>query len=220
MSYRPEQQPRGSRDHDIFLVRKRRPEEGDLDEARKPAVLDHFKVLKEGPDEGRRPYLDHGDPDGRRPHVGFEADFHRPLLNLAFPDGEEQRLGPVFSALPVHPDPAATSACSCYLINTANLRYETVWTSEEWNQVPGHDSGDANVGSDKIDVLIATAAGNVYRVTSPKDGKNLTAVSVDLKKQPQIWVQLRNGCVVGRTSYQPEAGKPEPLPLLNVHSFI
>ena len=222
MEYDRVEQARESRDHDIFLVRKRRPAEGDPVAAEQPAVLDQFRVKKTGKDEGRRPYLD--EDGGERPHVGIEADLHRPIMNLAFPDGEEEIIGPIFSALPIHPDPAATSACTCYLINTSNLRYETVWTAEEWNQVPGYDTGQANAGPDAFCLLVATPAGRIYRLekrdSDPPDAPVVDIQPVDPTSNPQLWIQLRNGCVVGRAKYQTDDGQSSVVPLVNVHSLV
>jgi hypothetical protein len=211
MEYSQDQHPRDSLEHDLFLVRKR---DGDQ------AVLDHFRVVKasKNDDEIGR-YLDsNGTP---RPPVGREGEFHRPVMNLAFPTGspvEPKQIGPVFSALPVHPDPAATSACTCYLVNVANLRYQTVWTSEEWNQVPGYDTGGPDLGDDGFDLLIATPAAKVYRVTKKATEPAAVTQPVNLKQNPELWMQLRNGCVVGRARYN---GRDEStvLPLVNIHSL-
>jgi hypothetical protein len=207
-----EKHPREVKHHDIFLVRK---VEGQADDP----VLDHFRIQKQGEREGF--YLD-SDGSPRDP-VPFDDTFHRPVMTMAFPAGDDQPVGPVFSTLPVHPDPAASSACTCYLINTANVRYKTAFTAEEWNQAPGADDEDGNPGPDEFSLLLASPSGEIYYLRKgegSKDtiqGPDFVFSRVDRKKNPELWTQLRNGCVVGRARCEEDA---KVIPLVNVHSLL
>lgn len=147
--------------------------------------------------------------------------------------------GPAFVTLPVKAEPAATSSCVSYLINTQNLNYRNCWTAEEWNDVPGGEDLPAAPGAsaDNFEALLAGPQGKVFHVKlrnlrawqldttipltlgangSALNGGSVTAVA--MRRQPEAWNQLRNGTVMGRVTFN-DAGAERIVPLVNITSL-
>jgi hypothetical protein len=165
--------------------------------------------------------------------VGPNDEGHRPTINLgargAGTDADPGR-GPVLSALPLHPSPAASSASTCYLLNVQNLNYTTPWTAEEWNDQPNGPDAVGYVGKDEFSLLIASPAGKVYYLEKkagcaqpPKhDDPCFVFREVELRGETEIWGELRNGCVVGRVVYERKSAAPRSekvVPLVNIDSL-
>jgi hypothetical protein len=158
----------------------------------------------------------------------------RRVLGIARPqarnhDGELNR-GPAFATLPIKQEPAATSCIACYLLNTQNLNYRNPWIAEEWNDRPGGEDLPPATGHDskRVEVLLAGPRGRVFRVEidgldqwqayDSVEGKVEDAPSaqvrvecVDLKRQVEVWRQLRNGSVMARVRVDDET-----VPLVNI----
>lgn len=147
--------------------------------------------------------------------------------------------GPAFSTLPVKPEPAASSATTCYLVNAQNVNYHNAWTSDPWNGAWGSAQLPTAPGAHDISVeaLLAGPRGKVWRlrfdsidqwplgerlafsipgVDSPVA---LEVESVDLQSQGELWNQLRNGCAMGRAMFE-DGATGRVLPLLNITTLL
>jgi hypothetical protein len=220
--------PREAPFHDILLVR-RTVDEDDDGETPKPKQFRYhrFQAIKEGPGRGG-----FQGPDGAQlDEVGVTEDGYRAVINLATTaPGTSAERGPILSALPLNPDPAASSSCTCYLLNPSNLNYATAWTAEEWSDQPGDEGEPLAPGEDVFNLLIATPAGKVYYL----EKKKATALAkpiddeivfreINLSDEVEVWSQLRSGCVVGRAVYtKSPAQEPQKkvTPLVNIHSLL
>ena len=152
--------------------------------------------------------------------------------------------GPAFAVMPVRAEPGADSCAMCYLIDARNLVAPNAWTAEEWNAplspdleaAPGADATEVEVllglsrgivlrlkatGLDKLDTP-ATYAPEVF-TSKTYPGVNYELEPVKLKREPEIWNQLRNGTVAGRALYRalqgPSGATQRVLPLVNVTSL-
>lgn len=221
--------------HDVLLIPPRR-RDGERTVAEEEFV--RFPVVKVGKKPGS-----HVDP----PEVWDRKDTgQRKVLNVARPeqvevgDLEREPRGPVFAAFPVRPEPGASSCAMCYLVDAENLVSPNAWTAEEWDATsqpdlpaaPGADATEAEVllglsrgivlrlkvtGLDKLD-----DPANQKRVTTTENGVTYELEPVRLKREPEIWNQLRNGTVAGRALYralQSAREAPRVLPLVNVTSL-
>jgi hypothetical protein len=218
----PDPHERHSKHHDILLIRD------DLGIGGTPgARLERFPVDKV---TGRFK----NDSGPFKQPVGLNDEGHRPTMNLgSLGTGSEEdpSRGPVLSALPLHPSPAASSASTCYLLNARNLNYTTPWTAEEWNDQPNGPDAAGYVGEDKFALLVASPAGKVYYLEKKQAvcaGKVMyeddcfVFREVELRHESEIWGQLRNGCVVGRVMYEGKPGRTareKIVPLVNIDSL-
>lgn len=224
--------PRYAPFHDILFVRRTLDEDDDDDTPSPKSHRFHrFRAIKEG--VGRGGFR--GESGEALPEQGAADDGYRAVLNLArVGEGSNER-GPILSALPLNPDPAASSSCTCYLLNPSNLNYATAWTAEEWSDQPGDEGLPLLPGADIFRLLIASPGGKVYYVekSSPAPlSREITGEiafrEVRLQDEPEIWAQLRGGCVVGRVAYtggaavkaHRGAGEPTITPLVNIHSLL
>jgi hypothetical protein len=217
-----EEQAKKRPHHDVLLIR---------DEVESPGSrLERFRVDKISGvfQESRR-----GNKDPVKPH----DEGYRPTMNLGS-TGRAEAIprGPILSALPLHPSPAASGGTTCYLVNAQNLNYTTTWTADEWNDRPGGPDGpdaEAYVRPDSFSLLIASPAGKVYYLEK-KVGPDQQHIpvgvpgsyefrEVDLRYEAEIWTQLRNGCVIGSAMFEkrPGAGsrKEKIVPLVNIDSL-
>lgn len=140
---------------------------------------------------------------------------------------ERAGVGPGFAVLPVKPEPSSASFATCYLLNVEHLAGRNYWTVEEWS-----DSGQTidfvtPLHPDEFEALIAGPWGKVYRlkvshcdlwthdpIQIKRDGKLLAELEdVDLRMEPQIWHQLRNGTVAGRAWLRRDT---KAIPLVNI----
>lgn len=150
--------------------------------------------------------------------------------------------GPALATLPIKPEPAATSCGICYLLDAQNLNFRNPWTAEEWSQVNPEDlPTDPMVMDEGLDVLLAGPRGKVFRVTlkiqsgerdlwPPQQRRNLPdgaghVESIDLRRQAEVWNQLRNGVVAGRVlldeRFVAEPGEVRRVvPLVNITSLV
>src|SRR5687767_1827937 len=100
--------------------------------------------------------------EANKPPVRPVDEGYRPTINLGSTGRrtrEDPGRGPILSALPLHPSPAASAGTTCYLLNAQNLNYTTSWTAEEWNDPPGGYDADGYVRPDRFSLLIASPAG-------------------------------------------------------------
>ncbi len=182
-----------------------------------PAKTKHHDVLVITPtDELYRFVVDKktGDYEAR-PEEREAADVgSRKVRRIA---AQEPNAGVAFAMLPVKEEPAS-SAVSCYLINSHNLNYVNPWTKAAWNDHP--EAKDAEIQrteptSGSASVLLALANGDVFVVRVDGNGP-VSAKRVDLDRNPEIWRLLRNGCVAGCVNF---GDPPAPVPLFNVASI-
>jgi hypothetical protein len=154
---------------------------------------------------------------------------HRGVVNVACPESTDATTaldrtprGPALSTLPLHPDPSASAACTCYLLNPDNLRYTTSWTWEDWNDQHVDVADDARETRDEFELLVATPAGKVYYVRQELwgDHRRLSEQEVPLAQEAEIWNQLRNGLVAGSVLYHGRPGGPAVVPIVNVQSLV
>jgi hypothetical protein len=171
------------------------------------------------------------DSGANKKPLGPSDEGFRPIMNLGSLGGgteADPARGPILSALPLHPNPAASCATTCYLVNAQNLNYTTPWTAEEWNDRPEGFNAEGYVRPDAFSLLIASPAGKVYYLHKA-DGAPLQQQSadfvfreVDLEREPEIWMQLRNGCVVGSVMLQEKdapSRREKVVPLVNIDSL-
>lgn len=160
----------------------------------------------------------------------------RRVLNVATPAPDAANAdarGPAFALLPVKPDPGSASFPTCYLINVDQLQNPNLWTVEEWNDGPDGPNFPTPPHPNGFEVLIAGPRGKVFRllITDLDRWKNETqpftygeVEDVSLKHEPEIWQQLRNGCIAGRVQLnelshelkQKGSAKPRVVPLVNI----
>jgi hypothetical protein len=185
----PPNKQRNPIEHDILVVR------------RKSAKRQYFKVEAEQIKAGL-PRKDHrasyrGVAEQSTTKEGFRAVVGQAcpeMLQEAGP-GNLPR-GPALATLPLHPDPTASAACTCYLVNPENLTYETSWTHEEWNDQKVQETDNAVREDDGFRLLVATPAGKVYLLIK-RDGFDIHIVDVDLRLEAELWNFLRNGGIAG-----------------------
>jgi len=173
--------PRGAPKHDVFIVTRRTDA--------KPRDVDLYRLIN-----------DNGEYKTAPEPVPSDGEEYRSVLNLAGNGNDEPDCGPAIATLPLHPDPSATSACTCYLINTENLKYPSVWISEEFSDPPGGFNANGEVGADSFELVIASPSGDVYHLQAANGRSDMT--KIDLSEEVDIWQELRNGCVAGRVRYR------------------
>jgi len=182
-----------------------------------PANSKHHDVLVITPtDELYRFVVDKrtGDYDEKPQERQANAVGSRKVRRIA---AQEPDAGVAFAMLPVKEEPAS-SAVSCYLINSHNLNYVNPWTKAAWNDHP--EAKDAEVQrseptSGTASVLLALANGDVLNVSLHGE-QAVSATRVDLDRNPEVWRLLRNGCVAGCVNF---GDPPLPVPLFNVASI-
>jgi hypothetical protein len=170
-----------------------------------------FAVETEGVDRGRfvatpkRPELD--------------EDGTRKVLNLARSGDHDQRRGPAFALLPIKPEPAGSACVACYLINTENLGPSNPWVSAVWSDgAQPIESG--SIGSDDFDLLVASPGGKLYHLSKRGDAAPVAA-EVELAGEPEIWQQLRNGCIAGSALFEHHPDQSaRVVPLVNVTPLL
>ena len=125
-----------------------------------------------------------------------------------------------FAISPTKPDPGSSHG-TCYLINASNLRILNPWTSADWNEDPeASRAGEAppDWGANEFEVIIAAPQGKLIKlnVSWNEDDKKPSVIPtfVDPQERADIWSQLRNGLVVGRTKKDP--GQKALIPLVNI----
>jgi hypothetical protein len=173
---------------------------------------------------------------GQRKVIGIAHSEHV-QNNGAAVYGSER--GPAFALMPVRAEPGASSCAMCYLVDARNLLSPNTWTAEEWNAprspdlppAPGTNATEAEtlLGLPRGIVLRLKATGlqhldNVERpavANIVSDGVTYELEPVTLKREPEIWNQLRNGTIAGRALYRALKGagankEPRILPLVNV----
>lgn len=152
-----------------------------------------------------------------------------------------QMRGPAFAVAPVKADPAPVNFCTCFLINAEYFTEPNLWTIEEWNDDPGGPDYGSRPHPDQVKALLALPWGQVLKLTVERPREEagtsgargaaiapkptalrppvVTTDFVDLAKEPEIWQQLRNGCVAGRAllGAGPTA---EVLPLVNLTALM
>lgn len=234
------EQPLDTEFHDVLLIPPR-------DKTGEPVVDEEnffrFPVIKveKKEDETRGHHVDSPELWDRR-DTG-----QRKVIGIAHPeqvtsDGSAVNLlerGPAFALMPVRAEPGASSCAMCYLVDARNLLSPNTWTAEEWNAprspdlppAPGANATEAEMllGLPRGIVLRLKATGldNLDKVTNPdvatvaKDGVTYELEPVRLKREPEIWNQLRNGTIAGRALYRALKGagpnkEPRILPLVNV----
>lgn len=208
--------------HDVLVIRDR------LD-GRRGARLERFAV-----DKSTGVYK--GGPAESRPPVEPEDEGHRPIINLASTGqrtDQDPPRGPILSALPLHPSPAASSGTTCYLVNAQNLNYTTPWTAEEWNDRSEDLENEGYMKPDAFSLLVASPAGKVYYLEKKLDPDGAGELDTDndrfvfreiaLNHESEIWMQLRNGCVVGSAVFEKKPGaasrRDKVVPLVNIDSL-
>jgi hypothetical protein len=143
--------------------------------------------------------------------VDATAEGARKVYGIARPGApDKDTYGPAFAILPIRPDPGSQSD-TCFLINTENLFLPNPWTAADWDAFdiagsagPGAPSPSADVQPDPAwsptmpPFLVAGPEGNVYFVDVVAG--QVTPVR-DLRLQPSIWTQLREGLIVGTVFY-------------------
>lgn len=168
----------------------------------------------------------------------------RKIIGIAHPEhvqpGAQDPRGPAFAALPIKAEPGASSCAFCYLIDARNLVSPNAWTAEEWDAPRAPDLGAAaGANATEAEVLLALPRGIVLRLKASKldaldtvakpdavqvngNGVTYEIEPVQLKREPEIWNQLRNGTIAGRALYralQGGTGGQRVLPLVNVTSL-
>lgn len=218
-----ERHPRSSPFHDVLLIRKQ------FVPGQRPLRFERFAI-----DKTTGSYINEN--AGQKAPVRPDAEGYRPTMNLGTTGAgtpEDPARGPALSTLPLHPSPAASSACTCYLVNPENLNYETAWTAEEWNDAPGGFDAPGRVGDDRFSLLVASPAGKVYYLEKKAQGEKPAAIDhsdddftfkeIDLRGETEIWAQLRSGCVAGRALYERAPGvsrrSEKVVPLVNIESL-
>ena len=223
-AHNTERHPRSSPFHDVLLIRKQ------FVPGQRSLRFERFAI-----DKTTGSYINEN--AGQKSPVHPDAEGYRPTMNLGTTGAgteEDPARGPALSMLPLHPSPAASSSCTCYLVNPENLNYDTAWTAEEWNDSPGGFDAPGRVGEDRFSLLIASPAGNVYYLEkklperSPRpavshENQDFTFKEIDLRGETEIWAQLRSGCVAGRALYERAPGaklrKEKVIPLVNIESL-
>lgn len=116
--------------------------------------------------------------------------------------------GIAFATMPVKDEPAS-SAISCYLINRELLNYTTVWTRAPWNDHPEEkdlaelrfvQAQTRQTVDPSPRFLLALSTGEVLDIQVTDQGQRSPAIQaekLDLKRNPDVWRLLRNGCVTG-----------------------
>jgi hypothetical protein len=221
-SERHEQEKAKQPRHDVLLIH-------DQPDGTKGSRLERFRV-----DKVTGVFQD--GPQGDKPPVSPLDEGYRPMMNLGSTGNgtaEDPTRGPVLSALPLHPSPAASNGTTCYLVNAQNLDYTTPWTAEEWNDRPGGYDAVGYARPDCFSLLIASPAGKVYylekkvgpkheHIPVQKEGSFIFH-EVEMRLESEIWMQLRNGCVVGNVIYEkkPTASsrREKVVPLVNIDSL-
>jgi hypothetical protein len=130
--------------------------------------------------------------------------------------------GPGFAVLPIRPDPGSQSD-TCFLINTENLFIPNPWTGADWDAfdvagAPGPDQvqppSEASVNpswpEEAIPFLVAGPHGKVFLVDLQK--RSVEEVP-SLRTETPVWSQLREGLIVGTTTYRNEV-----MPIFNLTS--
>lgn len=230
-------------EHDILVVRRTRqyfripakkPEPEETDSAQAGPGLEPTGMV---PGKGDRPKVRQHPGYGPPKTITGSEGGHRTIVNLGLGenwgrhagetnaasaakpvDGSPPR-GPILSTLPLHPDPAASAACTCYLFNPDNLTYVTSWTQEEWNDRDVRPSSHSSNTLDDFELLVATAAGHVYLLQN--GGGTFIRTEIDLRFESELWNLLRNGCVAGSVllvAHPP--GRSRVVPLVNVDALL
>ena len=209
--------------HDVFLIH-------DPPDGGKGSRLERFRVNKDtGAFEDEAP--------GKATQVDPLDDGYRAVMNVGTMGGsaaDDPARGPILSALPLHPVPAASNGTTCYLVNAQNLNYTTTWTSQVWNDGPGAAEAEGSAQPDCFSLLIASPSGKVYYLEK-KVGRNQEPIPLDdegsfifrevveLGLESEIWMQLRNGCVVGNVMFENRPGasstQDKVVPLVNIDSL-
>ncbi len=154
--------------------------------------------------------------------------------------GATQKRGPAFAVAPVKFEPAPVSFCTCFLINADYFAEPSLWTLEEWNDAPGGPDYASRRHPNEVKALIALPWGQVLKLTVqrptetiPQGGGSsaiaekrkatpppvVTTAFVDLEREPEIWQQLRNGCIAGRAQLG-QGASAEVLPLVNITALM
>jgi hypothetical protein len=232
-------QPLSTEFHDVLVIPPRHKQGGgDVVDGEKFFRVPVVKVKRgTGPDVGL-----YDDP----PELWDKTDTgQRKVIGIAHPedvdvsDTDRSERGPVFAAMAVKAEPGASSCATCYLVDAHNLTSPNVWTAEEWD-APLTENLPAAAGADakEAEVLLALSRGIVLRfkvsgldqlekgVPSKTsfdlaEGVHYEIEPVQLKREVEIWNQLRNGTVAGRVLYRALQGDKSAriLPLVNVTSL-
>ncbi len=139
--------------------------------------------------------------------------------------------GPAFAVAPVKADPAPVSFCTCFLVNAAYFTEPNLWTQEEWVDSPNGPDYPPLLHPEQVEMLIAVPWGEVVKLRLRRelfedDGWRRTQIGggdqgelerVDLKREPEVWSQLRNGCIAGRSWFEAEG---RAIPLVNITALI
>jgi len=230
-------QPLDTEFHDVLVIPPKRKQGDNVigdDSFFRFAVV---KAHPEGSKQGK--YVDPpeiwGKEDlGQRKIIGIAHPEHVQADNL----GER---GPVFAALPIKAEPGASSCAFCYLVDARNLVSPNPWTAEEWDAPRAEDLEAApGANATEAEVLLAMPRGIVLRLKASNlqaldgvtkatrvnvvgDGVQYEIEPVELKREPEIWNQLRNGTIAGRALYRALQGaaprQARVLPLVNVTSL-
>ena len=163
------------------------------------------------------------------------ASGFRSIVNFACPEtqalvgpGASSTRGPALATMPLHPDPAASSSCTCYLINPENVTYETTWTAEEWSnpswQPPfGDGAAPADTqraaAADAFELLIASPGGRVYLVSKSGSADAVSCTEVAVEQEEELWSSLRGGTVAGSVRLAATAPGPRVVPVVNVEAL-
>jgi hypothetical protein len=123
------------------------------------------------------------------------------------------------------------------LINTRHLEFVNAWTAEEWTDEPGGADLPAapDVDNTEFEALLAGPRGKVFLVRlsgldnwpedsaleRKEDGHAFEAKCLDLRDNPEVWHQLRNGTVAGRVKLREarNGATARVVPLVNISTL-
>lgn len=165
--------------------------------------------------------------EGQRKALSFMRPSHFDEKN----DGN--RRGPAFAVAAVKAEPSEVGFLTCFLINADYFRQPNHWTVEEWDDTPDGPDYPPKHHPAEIDVLMAAPWGEVLRLKLQmpaggwkgwqetkigKPGEEFGSISrVDLKEESEVYYQLRNGCIAGRSWFEAEN---KTIPLVNITALL
>jgi hypothetical protein len=155
---------------------------------------------------------EHCQPD----HEGYRKVF-RVIGESLSPGGTASETTMSVGVLPVKEEPNSSFVC-CYIFNALELTPVNYWTLADWNDHP-----DARVLKWDVDqpppvsVVLATSFGEALLVKVT--GTSATVQQLELKKNPELWQLLRNGCIAGHSKVYAPDGSDEVAALLNLASI-